>query len=152
MAIEIISVGKQHDAALKDAIGRYERRLQKPFVCHWTLLPPSPRQATAACKEESERILSRIRPDTFVVLLDERGENITSPALAAKLNSAMQQRKDVVCVIGGAYGVSQAVVARANFVWSLSRLVFPHQIVRLLLVEQLYRAQCISRGHSYHHE
>jgi 23S rRNA (pseudouridine1915-N3)-methyltransferase len=84
-------------------------------------------------------------------LLDERGENLTSPELASILTQKMQDR-NVVFVIGGSFGVSEVVRARADLVWSLSRLVFPHQLVRLILTEQIYRAQTIANGQNYHHE
>jgi 23S rRNA (pseudouridine1915-N3)-methyltransferase len=85
------------------------------------------------------------------VLLDERGHNVDSPALASALRGAFDSGRTVTVVIGGAYGVSDRVRERADFVWSLSKLVFPHQLVRLILAEQLYRAQEISAGRSYHH-
>lgn len=150
--ITIIAVGKGHDTSLKDAIGRYEKRFKKPFNVQWILLPHSPHSGANAAEDESARIEKRIPFDSFVVLLDERGQNIDSPALAAKIDKALSDAKKLVFVIGGAYGVSEEFRHNANFVWSLSRLVFPHQMVRLMLTEQLYRAQSIIRGEPYHHE
>ena len=77
---------------------------------------------------------------------------LDSPALSRSLHQPMAQGKPLVLIIGGAYGVTEAVMERANLVWSLSRLVFPHQLVRLILAEQLYRAQQIAAGHPYHHQ
>jgi 23S rRNA (pseudouridine1915-N3)-methyltransferase len=116
------------------------------------LLPHSSFDGDRARQEESERILLRIKDGEYVVLLDERGENITSPALSARISDAQMEARRIVVVIGGAYGVDERVHARANFIWSLSKLVFPHQLVRLILAEQLYRAQEIARGGGYHHE
>ena len=99
---------------------------------------------------ESEQILARIKPDDYVILLDETGQLLSSPELATRLEA--QRGQAIVCIIGGAYGVNQAVKQRANLIWSLSKLVFPHQIVRLILIEQLYRAQCIINHHPYHHQ
>lgn len=151
MSVRVLAIGKKHEAWVVDGIDRYERRLRKPFDVTWQLLPHSSREGDAAREEESERILQRVDRDTFLVLLDERGQNVDSPALAARLQGAFDIGKPVAVVIGGAYGVSESVRSRADFVWSLSKLVFPHQLVRLILAEQLYRAQEISGGRPYHH-
>ncbi|EYT54537.1 50S rRNA methyltransferase [Leucobacter sp. UCD-THU] len=151
MSIRILAVGKRHEAWVADGIDRYEKRLRKPFDASWQLLPHSSREGDAARAEESERILAKVDRDAFLVLLDERGRNVDSPALASALRGAFDSGRTVTVVIGGAYGVSDRVRERADFVWSLSKLVFPHQLVRLILAEQLYRAQEISAGRSYHH-
>ena len=118
----------------------------------WKLLPASQRSSDAARREESQQILRALSPQAYVVLLDERGTMLDSPALSRSLHQPMAQGKSLVLIIGGAYGVTEAVMERANLVWSLSRLVFPHQLVRLILAEQLYRAQQIAAGHPYHHQ
>ena len=105
-----------------------------------------------AREEETQRILAKIKPSDFVILLDERGKNISSPELAKMLSNGFVNSQNFVIIIGGAFGVSEELRKRANFVWSLSKLVFPHQIVRLVLIEQIYRAQEISSGGKYHHE
>lgn len=150
--ITVIAVGKGHEASLKDAIGRYEKRLKKPFEVQWVLLPHSQYSGVKAAEDESVRVEKRIPFNAFVILLDERGQNIDSPALAAKIDKALSDAKKLVFVIGGAYGVTDEFRQKADFIWSLSRLVFPHQLVRLILAEQLYRAQSIIRGEPYHHE
>lgn len=150
--ITVIAVGKQHDALLREAIGRYEKRLKKPFDIKWVLIPHSSRTGPSAAQDESERIEKRIEFNAFVVLLDERGDIVDSPSLAAKVETALSDAKKLTFVIGGAYGVTPEFRQKADFVWSLSKLVFPHQMVRLLLSEQLYRAQSIIRGEPYHHE
>lgn len=149
--IRIVAVGKKHESWVQEGIERYQKRLQRPFVVEWVLLPHSSREGLTARQEESERILSRLSDDDFVILLDERGKNYDSPELSKAVLSPLEQSKTVVVVIGGAYGVDTSVHHRADRVWSLSRLVFPHQLVRLLLIEQLYRAQEIARGTPYHH-
>lgn len=148
--MKIISICKKIEPELKNALESYSRRLQGRFRVEWVLLPNSPDKDDLARSHESDAILGRLRPTDFVILLDERGENITSPALSERLQANLG--KDIVFVIGGAYGVNDALRQRADFVWSLSKLVFPHQIVRLILVEQIYRAQTIMQGHPYHHE
>lgn len=150
--IRIIAIGKKHEAWVQAGIERYQKRLKKPFVAEWVLLPHSPRNGSEARQNESQAILSRLSPADFVVLLDETGTLYDSPSLSRHLAEAFTTNGTITMIIGGAYGVSDELQARAQLVWSLSPLVFPHQLVRLLLVEQLYRAQEIAAGHPYHHE
>jgi Uncharacterized conserved protein len=152
MPIKILAIGKKHESWIVEGIERYQKRLRSPFVIEWVLLPHSSLEGDRARQEESERILSRLVQDEYVVLLDERGKMVDSPLLSTLLGVQLDASRTVVLVIGGAYGVDDAVHQRANYIWSLSPLVFPHQLVRLLLVEQLYRAQQIRLGGSYHHE
>lgn len=152
MSIRIIVVGKKHEPWVSEGVDRYQKRLRAPFNAEWILLPHSSFEGDRARQEESERILSRLKQDDFVILLDERGEQFDSPTLATLFESRFSRSESIVLIIGGAYGVDDSVHEQANRVWSLSKLVFPHQIVRLLLVEQLYRSQQITSGGSYHHE
>lgn len=149
--IRIVAVGKKHEAWVQDGIERYQKRLRAPFDVEWVLLPHSSLEGDHARKEESERLLGRLHPADYVLLLDETGKMHDSPALSALLDGAQTSGKSVVFVIGGAYGVDERILGRADGVISLSPMVFPHQMVRLILVEQLYRAQEISRGGKYHH-
>lgn len=151
MTVKILAVGKKHEPWVAEGIARYEKRLRKPFEVTWQLLPHSSREGEAARLEESERLLARVDRDQVVVLLDERGRNLSSPELARTLQDAFDASCTVVLLIGGAYGVDDRVRSRADAVWSLSRLVFPHQLVRLMVSEQLYRAQEITAGRPYHH-
>lgn len=151
MSLRVLAIGKKHESWVTEGIDRYEKRMKKPFDLSWQLLPHSSREGDAARAEESERILAKVNDQDFAVLLDERGKNIDSPTLAATLTHAFDSAKPVTLIIGGAYGVDASVHSRANFVWSLSKLVFPHQLVRLILAEQLYRAQEIAGGRPYHH-
>ena len=150
--IRVIAVGKRHAAWIEAGIERYEKRLRRPYDVEWVFLPHSQFTADRARQEESDRILSRLKAEDFVILLDERGKNIDSPALSRLIEAEISHGRQIVVIVGGAYGVDDRVLGRANFVWSLSRLVFPHQLVRLILTEQLYRAQEIARGGGYHHE
>lgn len=149
--ITVIAIGKKHDSWVMDGIERYSRRLQGPWKIEWVLLPHSALEGASARQEESGRILAKLDARDAVVLLDERGKSLTSPALTDSFQSLLSSGRRVVCVIGGAYGVDDALMARANLVWSLSPLVFPHQLVRLILTEQVYRMQSIAMGHPYHH-
>ncbi|NUL45669.1 23S rRNA (pseudouridine(1915)-N(3))-methyltransferase RlmH [Cellulosimicrobium funkei] len=147
----MLAVGKKHESWVSEGIDRYAKRLKKPFDLTWQLLPHSSREGDAARQEESTRILAKVGERDHLVLLDERGKNVDSPGLARHLQSRFDLGETVTVVIGGAYGVDESVHARAGFVWSLSKLVFPHQLVRLVLAEQLYRAQEIAAGRPYHH-
>jgi 23S rRNA (pseudouridine1915-N3)-methyltransferase len=103
-------------------------------------------------KKEGAIILNWLEPDDYLVLLDERGKNITSTELATFLQKkADVGTKKIVFLIGGAFGVDPTVQQRAQFTWSFSKLVFPHQLVRLLLAEQLYRAGTILKNEKYHY-
>ncbi len=150
--ITIIAIGKKHEDWVQAGIERYQKRLKRPFDVTWILLPHSAKSGQQARENESGAIRARLKADDFVVLLDEIGQALDSPALASRFDALFTSGKQVACVIGGAYGVSDSLRERADLVWSLSPLVFPHQLVRLILVEQLYRAQEISRGGQYHHE
>lgn len=151
MSTVVLAIGKKHEPWVADGIERYTKRLRKPYDLTWRLLPHSSKEHDAARDDESAKILTTVKPQQHVVLLDERGTNISSPQLATHLQRQFDSGSDVVLVIGGAYGVNADLHRRADFVWSLSNLVFPHQLVRLMLAEQLYRAQEISAGRAYHH-
>ena len=150
--IRIIAIGRKHESWITDGLERYQKRLKAPWNVEWVLLPHSAREGLAARQEESSAILSRLKPDDFVILLDERGKLLDSPAFARQIEQVFPTSKTPICIIGGAYGVDDSLASRANLTWSLSPLVFPHQLVRLILAEQLYRAQEIAAGHPYHHQ
>lgn len=152
MAIKIVAIGKKHEEWIVSGVERYEKRLKRPFDISWVFLSHSAREGLSARQEESERLLNRITPEEYVVLLDERGKLIDSPTLSTRLLTPLELSRPITIIIGGAYGVDERVHKRADYVWSLSPLVFPHQLVRLILIEQLYRAQEIARGNPYHHE
>ena len=141
--ITIIAGGKKHPAWLTEATSEYEKRLKKPFEIKWEFF-------------EEEKLLQKLEKweftgRDFVILTDERGTNISSPELAGKFEKAFVESKNVVIIIGGAYGFPPEIREKADFLWSFSRLVFPHQIARLIVVEQIYRSQEILGGHPYHH-
>jgi len=151
MSIKIIVIGKKHDSWVCDGIERYQKRLKKPFDVEWVLLPHSALDGRQARQNDSKRILNQLNDSDYVVLLDEVGKNIDSPGLSKLVLTQIESNRRVILVIGGAYGVDETIKNRADFIWSLSRLVFPHQLVRLILVEQLYRAQEIANNKPYHH-
>ena len=142
--IRIIAGGKKNLSWCQEAYSEYEKRLRKPYEVKWEFF-------------EEERLLKRLAewPFTgreYVICCDERGENISSDEFSRKLSGAFLNSKDVVILIGGAYGFNDEIRRRADFVWSFSKLVFPHMIARLIVAEQIYRSQEIARGSHYHHE
>ena len=156
MKIILCSIGKAHDSDLKAAIEDFTKRISNYFSVEWLLIP-APKNAGLLSSEELKKteatvLLQKLTKDDYLILLDERGKNISSPALATLLQQrGNESTKRVVFLIGGAFGVDEAVFKRANFVWSLSQLVFPHMIVRLVLAEQVYRACSIIKNEKYHH-
>ena len=146
----ILIVGKKHESWVEPGILRFCERLRAPFAVEVVILPNSSKERAGAIQDESEAILRRLKPDDVVILLDERGKNMSSPELSELILAHTDRH--IVLIIGGAYGVNEEVRRRADVLWSLSRLVFPHQLVRLIVSEQLYRAQEIARGGKYHHE
>ncbi|MBQ9018531.1 23S rRNA (pseudouridine(1915)-N(3))-methyltransferase RlmH [Candidatus Saccharibacteria bacterium] len=143
--IKIIAGGKKHMPWCAEACAEYEKRLRKPWDITWEFV-------------EEEKLAKKLnswpfdRSREFVICCDERGENITSRDFSDKLYGALSVGRDVVILIGGAYGFDVTVREKADFVWSFSRLVFPHMIARLMVTEQIYRASEITKGSAYHHE
>ena len=103
-------------------------------------------------KQEAKLILQNLTSDDYLILLDERGKQFSSTELAKFIQQrANESSKRLVFLIGGAFGTDETVAKRANFTWGLSKLVFPHMLVRLILAEQLYRACTILKNEKYHH-
>jgi 23S rRNA (pseudouridine1915-N3)-methyltransferase len=156
MKIQLWSVGKQHDAYVKDGIADFTNRINKYFSADWHIIAP-PKNAAVLNEQELKKaeaaiILNQLTNDDYLILLDERGKVFTSPKLAEFIQQrANENSKRLVFLIGGAFGVDHAVFKRANYTWSLSQLVFPHMLVRLILAEQVYRACTILRNEKYHH-
>jgi 23S rRNA (pseudouridine1915-N3)-methyltransferase len=146
MKIVCLTVGKKHDPSLVDAMAEYEKRLSAYVQFDFSLVTPSNIQT------ESEAILKRLDADDYVLLLDETGRQLNNIDLAHHF-ADLQQRsvRRMVMIIGGAYGVTQDVKQRSDCTLSFSKLVFPHQIMRLLVVEQVYRSYNLLAGGKYHH-
>ena len=151
MTLKIICIGKKHDVMYEQAIAHFEKRLSQWQKSEWLILAPSGDEGDTARIDESERIIDKLNKDDFVILFDETGKNSSSPELAGYIEKAQNSSKQLVCIIGGAYGVSVQLKARADTVISYGQAVFPHQLVRVMLLEQLYRAYSINAGSSYHH-
>ena len=141
--IQIIAGGKKPGGWQDEAIQEWQKRLKKPYELKWQFMP----------EEKLARYLENwpFSGRDWVIVCDERGENISSDEYSRKLEKAFVDSKNVVILIGGAYGFSEEVRKRADFVWSFSKLVFPHALARVIVAEQTYRAQEIALGHPYHH-
>lgn len=147
MKILIVTVGKAKDDLSESLVQEYEIRLLRYVPVEWAYISHSSKN------EESKKIIELLKKDDYVVLLDEKGREMKSEGVAELIENRMVDSvRRMVFVIGGAYGVDAALLARANYIWKLSSLVFPHRLVRIILLEQLYRALTILRGEKYHHE
>ena len=156
MKFQFWSVGKAHEAYVKEGVEMFSKRITHYYAAEWNIIPVPKNTATlnetAVKKREGEAILNNLQKEDYLVLLDERGKLLTSEGLATFIQQrANDSVKKIVFLIGGAFGVSDDVVKRANFKWALSPLVFPHQLVRLILSEQVYRACTINKNEKYHH-
>lgn len=152
MKIELICVGKRLPKGLEELIGTYQTRLRRWLTLEITVLPPAKAADPGrAVIDESNRLLRQVE-DAFVVLLDETGRQFSSVELSEQFAGWRSEPKRLVFVIGGAHGVSDELKARADATWSLSKLVFPHELARLIVAEQLYRALTIEHNLPYHHQ
>ena len=156
MRISLIVVGKTSDARLVSLIEDYRQRLAHYVPFDFVVIPDI-KNAKSLSEEqlktaEGEAILSRLTPSMDVVLLDEHGREFRSIEYAEWLQKKMAAGKDLTLIIGGAYGFSKEVYQRANGKLSLSQMTFSHQMIRLMAIEQIYRAMTILRGEPYHHE
>lgn len=147
MKCVIITVGKEKGGDFDEAIRSFSGRILRYLPLEWMYV------SNLSTKEkESEKMLSLLKKDDYVVLLDERGSDMRSQALAELVENRMVDgARRIVFIIGGAYGVSGSVYNRANYVWKISSLTLPHMLVRALLAEQIYRACTILKGEPYHH-
>jgi 23S rRNA (pseudouridine1915-N3)-methyltransferase len=157
MKMQLWSLGRAHESYVKEGVEEFTKRISKYYPVEWKIFSPARQTANSVesdiKKNEAQTVLNALQKDDYLILLDEKGKQISSPQLAslieARANSSVKQ---VVFLIGGAFGVSEQIKTRANFIWSFSSLVFPHQLMRLMLAEQIYRACSIIRNEKYHHE
>lgn len=156
MKLKIIQVAKTKEAWLNSALAEYHKRL-KPYceIEHLQVKERSLKEGISPAKLkdlEAAALLSKLNSEDYVIALDTAGELYTSLEFSQNLISLSTKYKYIVFVIGGAFGLGDALLKRANMRLSLSRLTFTHQMVRLVLVEQIYRAMMINAGKKYHIE
>ncbi|HOZ96944.1 MAG TPA: 23S rRNA (pseudouridine(1915)-N(3))-methyltransferase RlmH [Niabella sp.] len=157
MKIVFCSLGKPHDSYVRHGIEDFSKRINNYFKVEWEIIPPVKNAGklslTDLKKAEAVTTLSKLNKDDFLVALDERGAQVSSEGLSELIQrTANNSARRMVFLIGGAYGIDETLLSRANFQWSLSKLVFPHQLVRLILSEQVYRACTILKNEKYHHQ
>jgi 23S rRNA (pseudouridine1915-N3)-methyltransferase len=157
MKIQLWSIGNTHELYIKPGIDLFSKRISHYFPLEWKLIAPRKNAASLSLDErrkaEGELILKLIHRNDFLVALDAKGKQITAEDLADFLQQkSNESTKNVIFLIGGAYGLDESVIKRADIIWSLSTTtVFPHQLVRLILTEQIYRACTIIKNEKYHH-
>lgn len=156
MQYKIIAVGQKMPAWCQIACNDYLTRLQRFLKCTFSEIPTAQRHknllANQYIEEEGRKILAKISPLDHVVALEIAGRPWSTAKLAENMGKYQQNARDVVFVIGGPDGLSAACLKRAQEQWSLSALTFPHPLVRVLLLEQLYRASSLLANHPYHRE
>jgi 23S rRNA (pseudouridine1915-N3)-methyltransferase len=158
MKITLVTVGKIKEKFYTDAIAEYSKRLSR--YCKLEIIQvadeKTPDKASEAeerqiKEKEGDRILAQIKDTSYVIVLAIEGKQLSSEELAAKLDQlGVSGRSDLVFVIGGSLGLSEAVMRRADYALSFSRMTFPHQLMRVVLLEQIYRGFRINAGEPYH--
>ena len=147
--MKIICVGKIKESFFKDAILEYSKRISKYTKLEIIEVLDEPLEKTAL-KKEGERILSKIKDSDYVITLEIEGNSLSSLDFARKIENNFNSNKNLTFVIGGSYGLSDLVKQRSNYSLSFSRFTFPHQLFRVLLLEQIYRAYKINNNENYH--
>ena len=156
MHIRLLAVGDRQPSWVDDAFGIYTERFPREWKFRLDTIATVRRnkndKSRQAMEAEGELITAKLNQTEQVVLLDERGKQLTSKSLASKLSDWQTDGQDLCFVIGGPDGVSDSVRQRADMMWSLSQLTLPHGMARALLSEQLYRAWSLQTGHPYHRD
>lgn len=157
MKINIVCVGNMHDKNLAPLVDMYMKRINFYMPAQLTIIPDIAASKTMPkaqqCIKEGELILAKTTPADFIVLLDERGKEMTSNEFAQFIQKkASTLSRNLIFVIGGPFGFSQAVYDRADYKMALSKMTFTHEMARVLATEQIYRALSILNGSSYHHD
>jgi 23S rRNA (pseudouridine1915-N3)-methyltransferase len=157
MKIECWTIGKQDESYISEGVQDFTKRIGNYYPIEWRLFSLKKTVATYTPQklkqEENELIQAALKPEDWLVCLDEKGKSLTSRKLAAFIQDRGNEAvKRLVFLIGGAYGLEETILKKSKFTWSLSELTFPHQLVRLILVEQIYRACTIGRNEKYHHD
>lgn len=158
MNINIVAVGKIKEKYLKLGIDEFSKRLSKYCKLSVTEIPDekapenmSEKQAQIVRDKEGEKILSAVKDNSYVITLEIGGKMLSSEELAGKLeNLAVTGKSDITFIIGGSIGLSEDVMKRSNYALSFSKMTFPHQLMRVILLEQVYRSFRINKGEPYH--
>ena len=156
MAIKILNIGKSKHNYLVQGVNDYLTRLGKYAIVQWVELPDARKKHYKTVDElkklEADIFLAELKPSTFLIGLDEKGKRFTSRGFATQMNNWTRENGDIAFVIGGAFGFHDSLYNRMNAKISLSDMTLSHQMVRLLLVEQIYRGYSILNGEPYHND
>ena len=157
MKICFWAIGKSNEMYVNEGVKEFTNRVQKYFPVEWTIFPVPKNAAVMGeddlKKKEADMLLAQIKKDDFIIALDEFGRQLDSVELATFIQTrANESVKRIIFIIGGAFGLHTSLLKISNYKWSLSRLTFPHQLVRLILAEQVYRACTILKNVKYHHK
>ena len=157
LSVNIICVGKLKESYLRDAIDEYSKRMRT--LCRLSIIElpeerssddPSTAEIGRVISAESERIMQKLGKGDYVIAMCVEGRNISSEELSAKLEDISMRSSTVDLIIGGSWGLSDELKSRADFKLSMGKMTFPHQLCRVMLLEQVYRAFQISKGTKYH--
>ncbi len=156
MKFLFVAIGKIHEPYVKAGIDDFTKRISNYYPVEWKIISPPKNSGTLnesdLKKKEGELIIAELKKEDYLVALDENGQQQKSEQLADFISKrANESSKRLIFLIGGAFGLDETVLMRANYKWSLSELTFPHQLVRMILAEQVYRACTIIRNEKYHH-
>ncbi|MCF7857918.1 MAG: 23S rRNA (pseudouridine(1915)-N(3))-methyltransferase RlmH [Candidatus Cloacimonetes bacterium] len=155
MNIKILCLGKTKQKFVKEGISEYEKRLSKYIKIDWMIIPDvklcGSNDINIIKEKEAERILGNLSESAYIIALDENGKALSSKKFAELFRKKFSFRKEIIFVIGGVYGLSKRITSKADLVLSFSNFTFTHQIIRLLLTEQIYRTFTIIKGKKYHY-
>ncbi len=156
MKIALVLIDNVSSSSIQKIINEYEERLK--HYCRFELvtiiMPKNVRYKSIQEQKDAEqkRIFQQLKSNDYIVLLDEKGQAFTSVEFSQWLQKSINTHKRIVFIIGGPYGVSEQLKTRASQIISLSKMTFSHEIIRVLFLEQVYRAFTILNGQKYHHE
>ena len=151
--IKVIAIGRIKEKSMLEMIGEFTKRMKPIHQLEMIELANSNKpenEVSSIIEDESQRILDKLSPKDYVVLLDLKGKDLSSPQMSELIMAKLDQSVPIIFIIGGSHGVSQELRERSNYLWRLSNLTMPHQFVRVLLVEQIYRMFMIRNKHPYH--
>lgn len=156
MKLNFWAIGKAHETYIKEGVALFTKRISHYYPVEWKIFVAGKQKSVFSEEEikksEADAILNTLEDADILVALDEKGKYWNSEDVADFIQqSGNKSSRNIIFLIGGAFGLHESILKRANFSWSLSKLVFPHQLVRLILAEQIYRACTILRNEKYHH-
>jgi 23S rRNA (pseudouridine1915-N3)-methyltransferase len=156
MKLNFWAIGKAHETYIKEGVELFTKRISHYYPVEWKIFAAGKQKSSFSEEEikksEADAILNTLEQGDILVVLEEKGKHWNSEEVADFIQQcANKSSRNIIFLIGGAFGLHGSILIRANFSWSLSKLVFPHQLVRLILAEQIYRACTILRNEKYHH-